>query len=96
MEAPAFLYKFIISILLLGSVIGCLIYWKKSRSVKILKVAATTVDTSAELISPYDGMDIFDAVEQALLHLLISNVKEFGKRTATEEVNRVLGVALKS
>jgi hypothetical protein len=91
-----FQYKLLFSILLLGSAIGGLMYWKKMSSDKILKVAANTAYPTAELISPYEGMDIFDAVEQALLHLLISNVMELGKRTGTEEVNRVLGVAMKS
>ena len=48
------------------------------------------------LSSPYPGVEVFDAVEQSLLHLLIANGAQMGKRTGTDEVNRILGVAQKS
>lgn len=48
------------------------------------------------LSSPYPGIEVFDAVEQSLLHLLIANGAQMGKRTGTDEVNRILGVAQKS
>lgn len=95
-KVSLFQYKFLIYIFLLGAGSVSLFYLKKKRNTKSLKPATKAVDTAAVLSSPYDGMDVFDAVEQALLHLLISNVKELGKRTGTDEVNRVLGVSLKS
>ncbi len=48
------------------------------------------------LSSPYPGIEVFNAVEQSLLHLLIANGAQMGKRTGTDEVNRILGVAQKS
>jgi hypothetical protein len=48
------------------------------------------------LSSPYTGIEVFDAVEQSLLNLLIANGSEMGKRTGTDEVNRILGVSQKS
>lgn len=72
-------------------------YWKKKRSAQLYSSFPNTEpQTGSDLSSPYNGIDIFDAVEQALLHLLISNAQSLGKRTGTEEVNRVLGVSLKS
>jgi hypothetical protein len=48
------------------------------------------------LSSPYPGVEVFDAVEQSLLKLLIANAAQLGKRTGTDEVNRILGVSQKS
>jgi hypothetical protein len=54
------------------------------------------IKTDALLSSPYPGIEVFDAVEQSLLNLLIANGAQMGKRTGTDEVNRILGVSQKS
>jgi len=54
------------------------------------------IKSDALLSSPYPGIEVFDAVEQSLLNLLIANGAQMGKRTGTDEVNRILGVSQKS
>ena len=42
------------------------------------------------------GKEVFEEIEKALLKLLVDNITLKNSRTATEEINRVLGVASKS
>jgi uncharacterized protein (UPF0147 family) len=46
--------------------------------------------------SPYPIKEVFEEVEKALLKLLMDNMVNRNSRTATDEVNRVLGMASKS
>lgn len=48
------------------------------------------------LVSPFAGKEVFDEVEKALIRLLIENRSTKNCRTATDDVNRVLGVGSKS
>ena len=96
-ELPVFQIKILFYVFILFFVAMGWFYWKKRRPAGSYYSAINPESHSInDLSSPYNGMEVFDAVEQALLQLLISNAKELGKRTGTDEVNRVLGVSLKS
>jgi hypothetical protein len=72
----------------------------KLRKNRIKRVADSNASKQMKsdkvLSSPYPGIEVFDAVEQSLLNLLIANGAKMGKRTGTDEVNRILGVSQKS
>jgi hypothetical protein len=83
------------TLLLIGGV-----FWMSYRKRKIKLAPSESgpqeMKPDNTLISPYPDNGIFEAVEKALLILLIENARERGQRTGTDEVNRVLGVAQKS
>lgn len=94
---PIVLSKSIIA----GSVIafmGLAAFWfyKKRNSVIVPQEQPIATTGSMHVRSPYPVKKVFEEVEKALLKLLIDNITLKQSRTATEEVNRVLGVASKS
>lgn len=96
-ELSFFQFNFLFYLLIFVFVTIGWFYWRKSRSTGLFySTLNSESQTFTDLSSPYHGITVFDAVEQALLQLLIFNAKDLGKRTGTEEVNRVLGVSLKS
>lgn len=83
------------SLIALMGLAGIWIY--KKRKQDALKVDATYPKQDPLTVrSPYPGKEVFEEIEKALLRLLVDNISLKNSRTATEEVNRVLGVASKS
>ena len=71
-------------------------FYKKRKPVVVLQEQPIATTGSMHVRSPYPVKEVFEEVEKALLKLLIDNINLKQSRTATEEVNRVLGVANKS
>jgi len=71
-------------------------FYKKRKPVVVLQEQPIATTGSMHVRSPYPVKEVFEEVEKALLKLLIDNITLKQSRTATEEVNRVLGVANKS
>ena len=74
---------------------GVLIYYTTSKRAKNFRYF-TKKSSQIDLVSPYAGKDVFDEVEKALVRLLIENMSIRNCRTATDDVNRILGVGSKS
>lgn len=74
---------------------GVLIYYTTSNGAKNFRYF-TKKSSQIDLVSPYAGKDVFDEVEKALVRLLIENMSIRNCRTATDDVNRILGVGSKS
>ena len=87
--------------LLSGSVIAFIAlagvwYYKKKKQVVSPKNTLPTKGAKTQMNSPYPVKEVFEEVEKALLKLLLDNMMSRNSRTATDEVNRVLGMANKS
>lgn len=84
-----------------GSVIafiGLAAFWfyRKRKPFVVPKEPTIATPVATLVRSPYPVKEVFEEIEKALLKLLIENISLKQSRTATEEVNRVLGVASKS
>lgn len=87
--------------LIAGSVIAFMslaAFWlyRKRKPVVVPKEQSISAPVSTLVRSPYPVKEVFEEIEKALLKLLVENITLKNSRTATEEVNRVLGVASKS
>ena len=74
---------------------GVFIYFATKKGSKIFQYFTKRSPLNG-LASPYAGKDVFDEVEKALIRLLIENMSTKNCRTATDDVNRILGVGSKS
>lgn len=74
---------------------GVFIYFATKKGSKIFQFFTKRSSLNG-LASPYAGKDVFDEVEKALIRLLIENMSTKNCRTATDDVNRILGVGSKS
>ena len=87
--------------LLSGTVIAVLaiagFWFYKRRKQQVPAVDSMTNTSEASTTrSPYPVKEVFDEIEKGLLKLLMENMNIRNSRTATDEVNRVLGMASKS
>ena len=83
------------SVLALLAIAGFWLYRKRKQVVP--KVDSTSLTPNASSVrSPYPVKEVFEEIEKALLKLLLDNMTNRNSRTATDEVNRVLGMASKS
>jgi len=71
-------------------------FYRKRKPVVGVKESKQVNPVSTIVRSPYPVKEVFEEIEKALLKILIDNITLKNSRTATEEVNRVLGVASKS
>ena len=76
--------------------LGGLLYVKKRKGSFFKNEFKFSNFGSTQMRSPYPEKEVFEEIEKALLKLLIDNITLKNMRTATDEVNRVLGVASKS
>ena len=83
------------SILALLAIAGFWLYKNRKQHVPSTDSKPNTSDVST-VRSPYPIKEVFEEVEKALLKLLMDNMVNRNSRTATDEVNRVLGMASKS
>jgi len=86
--------------LLSGTVIAVLaiagFWFYKRRKQQVPAVDSMTNTSEASTTrSPYPVKEVFDEIEKGLLKLLMENMNIRNSRTATDEVNRVLGMASK-
>ena len=87
--------------LLSGTVIAVLaiagfwFYKRRKQQVQAVDLKSNTLEASTTR-SPYPVKEVFEEIEKALLKLLMDNMTIRNSRTATDEVNRVLGMASKS
>lgn len=84
-----------------GSVIACmglvaLWLYRKRKPMTDLNQPKESDKDAVMMRSPYPVKEVFEEIEKALLKLLVDNIALKNSRTATEEINRVLGVASKS
>lgn len=71
-------------------------FYRKRKPVAVPKEQSISSPVSTIVRSPYPVKAVFEEIEKALLKRLIDNITLKHSRTATEDVNRVLGVASKS
>ena len=83
------------SIIALLAIAGFWLYKNRKQHVPSTDSKPNTSDVST-VRSPYPIKEVFEEVEKALLKLLMDNMVNRNSRTATDEVNRVLGMASKS
>ena len=83
------------SVLALLAIAGFWFYKKRKQVVPKVDLMPVTPNTST-VRSPYPVKEVFEEIEKALLKLLMDNMTTRNSRTATDEVNRVLGMASKS
>ena len=83
------------SVIALLAIAGFWLYKKRKNSIPPVDSMPNTSETST-VRSPYSVKEVFEEVEKALLKLLMNNMITRNSRTATDEVNRVLGMANKS
>ncbi|MEY3576934.1 MAG: hypothetical protein RL394_517, partial [Bacteroidota bacterium] len=82
-------------VLALLAIAGFWLYKNRKQHVPSTDSKPNTSDVST-VRSPYPIKEVFEEVEKALLKLLMDNMVNRNSRTATDEVNRVLGMASKS
>ena len=77
---------------------GLAAFWFYRKRKPVVQPTEPAIATLASTLvrSPYPVKEVFEEIEKALLKLLVDNITLKNSRTATEEVNRVLGVASKS
>ena len=83
------------SIIALLAIAGFWLYKNRKQHGPSTDLKPNTLDVST-VRSPYPIKEVFEEVEKALLKLLMDNMVNRNSRTATDEVNRVLGMASKS
>jgi LPXTG-motif cell wall-anchored protein len=83
------------SVLALLAIAGFWFYKKRKQVFPKVDLMPTAPNTST-VRSPYPVKEVFEEIEKALLKLLMDNMTTRNSRTATDEVNRVLGMASKS
>ncbi len=83
------------SLLAILAIAGFWFYKKSKKGVQPKDPRSKTEDQGA-VRSPYPVKEVFEEVEKALLRMLMENMAIRNSRTATDEVNRVLGMASKS
>lgn len=83
------------SLLAILAIAGYWFYKKSKKGVQPKDPRSKTEDQGA-VRSPYPVKEVFEEVEKALLRMLMENMAIRNSRTATDEVNRVLGMASKS
>ncbi len=71
-------------------------FYKKSKKGVQPKDPRSKTEEQGAVRSPYPVKEVFEEVEKALLRMLMENMAIRNSRTATDEVNRVLGMASKS
>jgi hypothetical protein len=71
-------------------------FYKKSKKGEPTKDPRFKTEDQGAMRSPYPVKEVFEEVEKALLRMLMENMAIRNSRTATDEVNRVLGMASKS
>lgn len=71
-------------------------FYKKSKKGVQPKDPRSKTEEQGAVRSPYPVKEVFEEVEKALLRMLMENMAIRNSRTATHEVNRVLGMASKS
>jgi hypothetical protein len=87
------------SVIALMAITGFLFYKKRKQAglpVDSSPKHSAQPEESAQVRSPYPSKEVFEEIEKALLKLLMDNMITKNSRTATDEVNRVLGMASKS
>jgi len=77
------------------AITGFWFYRKRRKTVSPIETTSLT-QGGAQVRSPYPVKEVFEEIEKALLKLLLDNMITKNSRTATDEVNRVLGMASKS
>jgi hypothetical protein len=82
-------------VLALPAIAGFWYYRKRKKTVSPIETTSHTQGGS-QVRSPYPVKEVFEEIEKALLKLLLDNMTTKNSRTATDEVNRVLGMASKS
>ncbi len=83
------------SVIALLAIGGFLFFRKRKKALPPVDSKSHT-HVPAQVHSPYPVKEVFEEVEKALLKLLMDNMTTRNSRTATDEVNRVLGMASKS
>lgn len=83
------------SALALLAIAGFWFYKKRKQVVSKADLIPITPNTST-MRSPYPVKEGFEEIEKALLKLLMDNMINRNSKTATDEVNKVLGMASKS
>jgi hypothetical protein len=72
-------------------------WFYRKRKQQVPQVDSIPITSEASTVrSPYPVKEVFEEIEKALLRLLVDNINQRNSRTATDEVNRVLGMASKS
>lgn len=83
------------SVLAILAIAGFLFYKKRKQHVPLVDTISSTSEAPT-VLSPYPVKEVFEEIEKSLLKLLMDNMTARNSRTATDEVNRVLGMASKS
>ncbi len=73
-----------------------LFFLGRKNSMKLKKKINSVALTKDDLASPSVGREVFEEIEKALINLILDNMLIPQRRTSTDEVNRILGVAYKS